>query len=112
MGNKENWIAEREEIALFRPDIGDASDAKALLEHSPTNRDITVKQSKLFTISRQLFISTGIELYNILPIELEKVQASVDNNARHDYMKVAIEQWQGKLANAKAKSAALAESLL
>lgn len=110
MGNKENWIAEREEIALFRPDGGDNSDAKALLEHSPTNRDMTVRQGKLFTISRFLFEATKIQLYDTLPAELEKVQASVDDNARHDYMKVAIEQWQGKLANSKAKS--VTESLV
>lgn len=102
---QENWIAEREQIALFRPGDDAASDAIRLLEHSQTNRDISAKQGQLFTISRQLFLATGIEIYNLLPIELEKVQASVDDTARHDYMKVAIEQWQGKLANSKAKAA-------
>ena len=104
MPEHQNWIEEREQIALFQPDGGDSSDAQALLEHSPTNRDITVKQGKLFTISRMLAAAADLEIYDTLPAELEQVQASVDDVARHDYMKVAIEQMQGKLANNKAKN--------
>ncbi len=103
--SEENWIAEREKIALFRPDGVENSDAKSLLEISPTNRDLTVNQGRLFTISRVLAQVTGIDIYYELPNELEKVQANIEDTARHDYMKVAIEQFQGKLANSKTKAA-------
>jgi hypothetical protein len=103
MTDQDNWIAEREKIRLFKPGE-DTSDAVRLLEHSPTNRDITQPQGKLFSISRILSRVTGMSIYSDMPDELEKVQASIDDMARHDYMKVAIEQWQGKIASSKSKT--------
>ena len=103
MPEHENWISERERIALFKPG-DDTSDAVKLLEHSKTNRDITQRQGVLFSVSRVLAEATGFDFYNDLPTELEKVQANIDDVARHDYMKVAIDQWQGKMQSAKSKN--------
>lgn len=102
MPEHQNWIDEREAIRLFKPGR-ESSDAIRLLEHGKTNRDITQRQGVLFSVSRILAAATGFEFYNELPTELEKVQASIDDVARHDYMKVAIEQWQGKIQSAKSK---------
>ena len=103
MTDQENWISEREKIRLFKPG-DDSSDAIKLLEHGKTNRDITQPQGKLFTISRMVSRVTGFSIYNDMPDELEKVQANIDDVARHDFMKVAIEQWQGKVASNKSKT--------
>jgi hypothetical protein len=104
MPEHQNWIDEREAIRLFKPGGKDTSDAVRLLQHNATNRDITQRQGVLFTVSRVLADVTGFDFYNELPTELEKVQANIDDVARHDYMKVAIEQWQGKIQSAKSKN--------
>jgi hypothetical protein len=107
MGDKQDWITEREQMWLFQRGDGGKTDAQALLEHSKTNRDITTEQGQLFSISRFFGKVHGIGFYNDAPDELETVQQNVDDTGRHDYMKVAIEQWQGKLANAKKNVEAL-----
>lgn len=107
MPEHQNWIDEREAARLFKPGDGGKPDASALIEHSKTNRDITAEQGQLFTIARFLGKSYGINFYIELADELETVQQSVDDTARHDYMKVAIEQFQGKLANFKKNIEAL-----
>ena len=107
MSEKQDWITAREEARMFQPGAGTPPESSALLEHSPTNRDITSEQGQLFSISRYFGKAFGLNFYKDFPDELEQVQASVDDKARHDYMKVAIEQWQGKLASAKKNVEAL-----
>lgn len=107
MPENQDWIAEREDVWLFKRGEGGKTDAQALLEHSKTNRDISTEQGQLFSISRFFGRVHKISFYTDAPDELEMVQQNVDDTGRHDYMKVAIEQWQGKLANAKKNVEAL-----
>lgn len=102
MADIRDWVEEQEQ-ALQMDRVAGGGEAIKLLEHSPTNRDITEKQGRLFTVSRFLSSATGIDIYKELPEELEKVQQNIDDVARHDYMKVSIEQWQGKTQVSKDK---------
>jgi hypothetical protein len=105
--DKAEWIKTQEEHHLFSHD-GDSSDADALLEHGITNRDIaTPHQGRLLNVARIMSSATGVRFYSDLADAVERCQMNVDNQARRDYMKVAIEQWQGKLANAKKSVEAL-----
>lgn len=102
--NREKWIEEQENDELFRP-VGTGTDADHLLEKSPTNRDITQEQGKLLVVARMFDISLFPDgksgIYTRLCDMVETTQMSIDNQARRDFMKVVIEQWQGKLANMK-----------
>jgi hypothetical protein len=100
MGNNENWVSEQEQAVLFdRTDGG--GEAIKLLEKNETNRDIlNSQQGKMLIIARTVG-NLGFSYMKDLCDEVEKVQMSVENGARKDFMKVAIEQWQGKLNTAK-----------
>jgi hypothetical protein len=100
MANNENWITEQEQALMFdRTDGG--GEAIKLLEKNETNRDIlNSQQGKLLIIARMVG-GLGFSYMNELANEVEKTQMSVENQARRDFMKVAIEQWQGKLNTAK-----------
>jgi len=100
MANNDNWITEQEQALMFdRSDGG--GEAIKLLEKSETNRDIlNAQQGKLLLIAR-LAGASGFSYLTDLAGDVEKIQMSVENQARRDFMKVAIEQWQGKLQNAK-----------
>ena len=102
-----NWIDEQQEAIEMYRGISGASDALKLLEHSDTNRDISSEQARLGAISRHMFSVTGVTTYRDLPVLCEKAQMNIDNRARQDYMKVAIEQWQSKLQSKKGTVQAL-----
>ncbi len=100
MTTNENWIAEQEQALMFDRSDGGGDPIK-LLEKYDTNRDILDgKQGKLLTIARVLS-SLGYSYLEDLADEVEKTQMSINNQARRDFMKVAIEQWQGKIQTAK-----------
>lgn len=100
MSNNENWITEQEQAVMFdRSDSG--GEAIKLLEKNSTNRDVlNSQQGKLLIIARMAG-SLGFSYMNDLADDVEKTQMSVENGARKDFMKVAIEQWQGKLQTTK-----------
>jgi hypothetical protein len=100
MANNDNWITEQEQALMFdRTDAG--GEAIKLLEKNETNRDVlNSHQGKLLIIARTIG-GLGFSYMNDLADAVEKTQMSVENQARRDFMKVAIEQWQGKLQTAK-----------
>lgn len=98
--SENKWIEEQKQNKLFSGG-GQGSDAKVLLEHSMTNRVISVRQARKFTSARYLGKILGVSCYSELCDMLEQAQMCVDSQSRLDYMKVAIEQWQGKLSNLK-----------
>ena len=125
MPDIEKWKQEQENDMMFRA-FGNTTEAMKLLEKSPTNRDITEEQGALLAIGRQwdaVFFrkypaDLAIEgiydpararaanegMYGRLCDETELAQMSAGNQARKDYMKFGIEQWQGKLANMKRRA--------
>lgn len=91
------WIQEQKENKLFRGG-GHGGDAARMLEISPTNRNISSVQGRKLTAARYINDMLGINAYGDLCDLVEKAQLCVDAKSRQDYMKVAIEQWQGKIA--------------
>jgi hypothetical protein len=98
--SNENWIAEQEQALLF--DRGDGNgEAIKLLEKSATNRDLlSDRQGKLIIIAR-LAADRGFTYLGTIADQVELAQMNIGNQARKDYMKVSIEQWQGKQQSAK-----------
>lgn len=99
--SEKNWIEEQEENDLFMG--GDRSgDADRMLEKSEVNRIISSEQSVLLTINRSLArINHNCEFINRICDEVEYSQLVCDGQSRQDFMRVAIEQFQAKLANLK-----------
>lgn len=100
MADINTWIEDQKKNRLFRGG-GSGSDAHAMLEISKTNRIISADQARKFTAARFLSSMLGTTVISDLVDMLECAQLCVDAKSRADYMKVAIEQWQGKLASAK-----------
>ncbi len=101
MGSEnKDWVSEQEQLLMFDKTNGNG-EAIRLLEHSKTNRDISSRQGQLFTVARFLQQATGFTFYSLLANECEQTQMNIDNTARHDFMKVAIDQWQGKIKASK-----------
>jgi hypothetical protein len=100
MPNNENWVTEQEQALMFdRSDGG--GEAIKLLEKYPTNRDIVSAEQGRLLIRARAVSALGFTFLDDLCDEVEKTQMNIDNQARKDFMKVSIEQWQGKLQNAK-----------
>lgn len=92
------WIEEQKEIqGMFNPAGG--GDAERMLEISDTNRYMFVKGAKLIVAGRFMAKQMGLRCLNEICDLTEKAQLITDGRSRADFMKVAIEQWQGKLAN-------------
>ena len=106
MANNENWITEQEQALMFdRAD--NTGEAHKLLEISQTNRDIISPEQGRLLIRARFMASLGFSFYGDICDAVEKTQMNIDNQARRDYMKVAIEQWQGKLQSAKTAAKAM-----
>lgn len=107
--SEDNWIDEQEKNDLFMG--GERSgDADRMLEKSPANRLISSEQSVLLTINRALArVNHDSEFINQICDDVEYSQLACDGKARDDFMKVAIEQFQAKLANMRRS---LADKLL
>lgn len=98
--SEESWIEEQKKNPLFRGS-GLGSDANKMLELSPTNRVISAKQGRKFSGARYINDLLGITAITDLCDLLEQAQMCVDSRSRQDFMKVAIDQWQGKVASNK-----------
>lgn len=95
---------QRAQRGMFRGH-GHGNDADRLLEISPTNRNINAFQGKALITVRLLGEVLGSDfLKTELPGAVELAQLCINKDSRVDFMKVAIEQWQGKLANVKQKT--------
>jgi len=97
-----DWIEEQKKNVLFRQKAS-GGDASRMLEISPTNRYINSSQAKRLTSARYIGELLGVKCYNELADLVEKAELCVDGRSRADYMKVAIEQWQGKISSLKSK---------
>lgn len=100
--SEETWIDEAEKDELLR--VGESSnDPMQLLKIWATNRDVFADQGRLLIACRLQRDASGFDIYGLLADRVEETQLVVDAQSRKDFMKVAIEQWQGKLANLKAR---------
>ena len=96
------WIQEQKDNRLFRGS-GQGGDAIKMLEISPTNRNISAVQGRKLTAARYINDLLGITAIDDLCDLVEEAQLCVDAESRQNFMKVAIEQWQGKMSNTKSK---------
>lgn len=97
---EETWIEEQKKNPLFKGS-GSGGDAARMLELSPTNRNISARQGRKLAGARYINGLLGITALEDLCLLIEQTQLCVDARSRADYMKVAIEQWQGKLSSNK-----------
>lgn len=95
--SEKTWIQEQKENRLFRGS-GRGGDASKMLDISPTNRIINADQGRKLTACRFLTSLLEVKCINELADLVEHAQLCVDGKSREQFMKVAIEQWQGKLA--------------
>lgn len=100
--SEKTWIEEQKANRLFRGS-GGGNDADRMLEFGYINKASDRDQSMKVITARILNITLGIACLGELADEVEKAQMIQDATARQDFMKVAIEQWQGKIAAAKNK---------
>lgn len=99
---EQNWIEEQKKMRLFAG-ASSSSDALRMLEKSETNRYISSRQAQKLITARYLGKIYGVTCYDELCDMVESAELCVDGRSRDNYMKVAIEQWQGKLAALKSK---------
>lgn len=111
MPNNMTWIEEQKKNRLFRGS-GHGSDAAKMLEISQTNRIINTAQARKLIAARYLSKTLKIKSIDYLCDLVEAAQLCVDAQSRQDFMKVAIEQWQGKLASAGRNVRAYIESMV
>jgi len=102
--SEQTWIEQQKQNRLFRGSSQN-SDARAMIEISPTNRYINPVQARKLTSARYIGALYGLECYSELCDMVEAAQLCIDGRSRSDYMKVAIEQWQGKMDKMKGKFA-------
>jgi len=92
----ENWITEQEQALMFdRTDGG--GEAIKLLEKNTTNRDIISADQGRALIRARAVSALGFSFLDDLCDQVEKTQMNINNQARKDFMRVVIEQWQGKM---------------
>lgn len=109
---KQSWIDEQKEIDGFFSGSGQTSDADKLLEKSPANRNLDKRQGKLTIAARLMGRNLGITCLDELCDDVEFAQLVIEKDSRKDFMKVAIEQWQGKLQSAKGRLRDLVDKAL
>lgn len=102
MSGQQTWIEQQKNNRLFRGG-GRGSDAERMLEHGETNRQLSVGMARKVTGARYIGRIIGVSCYAELAGMVEKAQMCVDARTRQDFMKVAIEQWQGKVQALKGK---------
>lgn len=95
MAELKDWIEEQELGLISEKGISNGEAVK-MLEYSPTNRDISVEQSKLHTVAEFVADAFKMPLYRDLVKYCEQTQIHIDNKGRGDFKQIAIEQWQGK----------------
>lgn len=103
--SEERWIDEQKKFR-FLEGGNTVNDAYRMLEYGEINRVHNIKMSRRFTSARFIGDCLGIGCINDLCTMLEKSQMCISGESRSNFMKVAIEQWQGKLANARARHVA------
>ncbi len=105
---EDTWKADQAGNTLFRGG-GDGSQADRMLQYGGINKTLGDKQARLIIAAR--FWDTAnpeIRLLGGLCAAVEVAQMAVGAQARREFMKVAIEQWQGKI---EAKKPSMGKSL-
>lgn len=101
--SEQDWIAEQKKNKLFRGG-GRGNDADRMLEIGGINKSSDKNQTMKIIAARTINATLGITCISELCDMVETAQLIQDGRARADFMKVAIEQWQGKLMAAKNKA--------
>lgn len=102
MSDQTTWIEEQKANRMFRHS-GRGNDADRMLEHGDTNKITNRHQAQCVVAGRVMNDVLGITCLAELCDMVEKAQMVIDAQSRKDFMKVAIEQWQGKLQASKSK---------
>lgn len=110
--SKQSWIDEQKEIDGMFSGHGRTSDADKLLEKGLANRNLGVRQAKILMAGRLMGENLGIRCLGELCDQAEYAQLCIDKDSRKDFMKVAIEQWRGKIESGKTRLKDLADKVL
>ena len=94
---EDNWIDEQKKNRQFRGG-GKGNDADRMLEYSETNRWLKGNQGQMIISIRMMANTLNAPCLFELCDMVEKAQLCADAESRKNFMKVAIEQWQAKLA--------------
>lgn len=97
---EETWIEQQKKNKLFRGS-GKGNDADRMLEISDTNRITNRNQAQAIIAGRTMDIILGFNCLDELCDMVELAQLVMDAQSRKDFMRVAIEQWQGKIQASK-----------
>lgn len=100
MSEEERWIDEQKKNKLFRGGLSTSPENK-MLEMGRINRDLDARQAVLAMTLRMSAQAFGISYPDYVAEEMEAGQLVVDAQSRQDFMKVAIERFQGFMANNK-----------
>jgi len=108
MPNK-SWIEEQKEVSGLFSGKGQGNDADRMLEYSETNRWLKGNQGQMIIAIRMMaktIIPDGIKNNCLTDLcdMVEKAQLCADAESRKNFMKVAIEQWQAKLASMRRRN--------
>lgn len=103
--NSKTWRQEQEENHMFRGQgRGGGNDADRMLELSRINLITYDRQAKLKIGVRGIGRTMQLASLEVTASDVEYSQMAIDAESRHNFMKVAIEQWQAKLAALKRKA--------
>ncbi len=102
MSEHEQWIADQKKNKMFRGG-GRGNDADRMLEYGHINKISNKDQQTKIIAARILNKSLKIKVLGEIADMVEKAQMVIDGQARGDFSKVAIQQWQGKVAASKNK---------
>jgi hypothetical protein len=100
----QNWISEQKETRGLFSGKGLGNDADRMLEKSDINRWLKGRQPQLIITVRMLSKVLNAPCLGELCDMVESSQMVMDQDSRNKFMKVAIEQWQAKLAALRHKS--------
>lgn len=98
--SEQTWIEEQKKNRLFRGS-SKGNDADRMLDFGDINKISDRDQAMKIIAARMINDTLGLTCISDLADCVEKAQSIQDGRARNDFMKVAIEQWQGKISAAK-----------
>lgn len=91
------WIEEQKDIDGLFTGGSHRSDADKMFEISRTNRNIDKNMGRLLIVARTVGRNLGVNILHDLANEVELAQLTINKDSRKDFLRIAIEQWQGKL---------------
>lgn len=100
---KAKWIEDQKKNKLFRGGGDNTNDANRMLEFGGVNRISSRNQQMKVITARVMARTLDAPCLNTLADLVETAQMVEGGIGRLQFMKVAIEQWQGKISAAKNK---------